>query len=227
MKILLADDHMLVREGLKPFLAGLARKVQFVEAWDAASLMAAVLAHADLDLVLVDLHMPGMQGVQSIARLRDESPALPVVVLSGVEIADQIEAVLHAGASGYIPKSSGADVMVSALRLVLAGGQYLPPLLLAPTPVKPIAAATRPHVQAVPAHTAKPARLTTRQREVVDLVARGLSNKMIAHELGMLEGTVKSHLVQIFHLLGVRNRTSAVVAAQRLIAKQAGPDDHA
>ena len=227
MKILLADDHVLVREGLKPFLAHLSRKVQFVEAWDAASLMEAVRSQADLDLALVDLNMPGMQGAQSISQLRDVSPSLPVIVLSGVEIPDQVEAVLHAGASGYIPKSSVAEIMVSAIRLVLAGGQYLPPLLLSTVPNNGSASANPPQTGRLPALSRAAKKLTARQREVVDLLAQGFTNKMIAGELGMVEGTVKSHLVQIFHLLGMHNRTSAVIAAQRLYAEKADTDIHA
>ena len=222
MKILVADDHLLVREGLKPFVAQLESHVAVVEAWDAASLQAAVHAHPDLDLALIDLHMPGMQGVGSIAALRDTAPTLPVIVLSGLEAPSDIQALLRCGASGFIPKSSSADVMVSAIRLVLAGGQYLPPLLLSSIAAeKP--PALRAWTEPAPARTIGAKRLSPRQREVVELLAQGLSNKMIARQLGLVEGTVKSHLVQIFHQLGVRNRTSAVMAAQALGAPARSP----
>ncbi len=217
MKILIADDHLLVREGLKPFLATLDRHLVIVEAWDAQSLMSAVQSDAELDLALVDLHMPGMDGATSIARLRDASPSLPVIVLSGLEIAVDIEAVLQAGASGYIPKSSSAEIMVSAIRLVLAGGQYLPPLLLSPNAGASVPAGVQAAPRRATAWSSSAQKLSPRQREVVELLAQGLSNKMIAKRMGLVEGTVKSHLVQIFHLLGVRNRTSAVMAARSML----------
>jgi DNA-binding NarL/FixJ family response regulator len=216
MKILVADDHALLREGLKPFLMPLARHVVLLEAWDCASLGAAVRTHSDLDLALVDLHMPGMYGAKSIAELREASPTLPIIVLSAMEAPADVEVVLRSGASGYIPKTSSSEIIVSAIKLVLAGGRYLPPLLL---PTVPGAQAPVDVREPEPTWTAQPhgaERLSPRQREIVGLLAQGLSNKMIARKLGLVEGTVKSHLVQIFHVLGVRNRTSAVVAAQAL-----------
>jgi len=215
MKILIADDHVLVRDGLKPLLAGLERDVHVVEACDLASLLEAVQTHPDIDLALVDLQMPGMQGVQSIVSLRNAFPSLPVMVLSALEIAIDIEALLRSGASGYISKASSSEVIASAIRLVLSGGQYLPPQLLRPIAGdEPIA--ERTPVPSGTEFSARARQLSPRQHEVVGLLAQGLSNKQIARRLGLVEGTVKSHLVQIFHVLGVHNRTSAVVAARAL-----------
>jgi DNA-binding NarL/FixJ family response regulator len=235
MKILVADDHLLIRQGLRPLLALLARgvdgvdgRVEVVEAWDLASLTAALEADAEFDLALIDLQMPGMQGTPTIGAIRDGWPLLPVVVLSAQESRREVRAALQAGASGYVPKSSSAGVLMNAIRLVLAGGQYLPPLLLAADDAAPsdVAAGDVARDLAGPgngdgpdgAHAlpAKGRPLSARQREVVALLAEGLSNKMIARRLGLVEGTVKSHLVQIFGVLGVRNRTAAVVAARGL-----------
>lgn len=130
MKILLADDHALIRSGLRSELAALASAIEFVEAWDATSMQQMFERHRDLDLALVDLTMPGMQGARSIAELRSEFPIVPLIVVSGVDAGSEMQAVLRAGASGYIPKSAMAQVMLQAIRLVLAGGQYLPPQLM-------------------------------------------------------------------------------------------------
>jgi len=219
MKILIADDHALLREGLKPLLARMEPGVVLVEAWDLASLRGAVAEHPDLDLALIDLQMPGMQGASSVGALRDASPGLPLIVLSGLEVPGDIKALLRSGAAGYIPKTSNSEVIVSAIRLVLAGGQYLPPLLLS----RLDASETPGNAPAPSSEIGVPAdfrQLSPRQREVIALLAQGLSNKQIARKLGLVEGTVKSHLVQIFHVLGVHNRTAAVIAAQALQAAQ-------
>jgi len=240
MKILVADDHALIRAGLSPLLTQLADGVRIVEAADLEQTRAALAVHPDIELALLDLQMPGMAGASSIAALRRAHPGLPLVVLSAEQSRGVIEAMLRAGAAGYVPKSASAEVMLGALRLVMAGGQYLPPLLLAdgvPWAAPPAAswpaapsagvlswpptrAPSAPSAGAVPPAAAvprvEPPALSARQREVVALLAEGLSNKMIARRLGLVEGTVKSHLVHIFGVLGVRNRTAAVVAAQAL-----------
>ena len=222
MKILIADDHQMIREGLKPTLAGLDASLKVVEAWDAASLWDAAKRHLDLDLALVDLNMPGMNGAETIGELRGRFPALPVIVVSGVESRLEVESVLRAGASGYIPKSATAQVIVCAIRLVQAGGIYLPPLLLGEAPVPanladlPVTGPDEPESSDIPA-------LTARQNEILALLAQGLSNKMIARALDANELTVRGHLRRIFDVLGVRNRTSAVIKAQTLKRKPPEP----
>ena len=130
MKILLADDHALIRSGLRNELGQLDAGVDFVEAWDAESLRQAFDAHHDIDLAVVDLTMPGMEGARTIAALRQGHPTVPLIVLSAVETAAEVRSVLHSGASGFIPKSAISKVMLQAIRLVVAGGQYLPPQLM-------------------------------------------------------------------------------------------------
>src|SRR5262245_33216502 len=119
MKILLADDHALIRSGLRNELRELPGEIEFVEAWDAASLDEAFDAHA-LDLAIVDLSMPGMQGGATIEELRQRFPAVPLIVLSGADAAESARAVLRAGAAGFIPKTAMSKVMMQAIRLVLA-----------------------------------------------------------------------------------------------------------
>jgi DNA-binding NarL/FixJ family response regulator len=220
MKILLADDHALIRSGLRNELGALGDDIAFVEAWDEASLRQALRQHADLDLALVDLTMPGMQGVASIASVRSEFPLIPLIVVSGVDTGPHVKAILRTGAAGYIPKSAGAQVMLQAIRLVLAGGQYLPPELMSmldddATP----AAAERSAPAPAPVPEADMGRLkllSPRQREVFTLLASGLSNKLIARQLEISEGTVKSHVATIFDVLNVHNRVSAVAEARLL-----------
>ena len=222
MKILLADDHALIRSGLKSELRELDAAVDFVEAWDAASLREMLERHPDADLALVDLTMPGMQGASTIEALRRDCPAVPLIVLSAVDGVAEVRAVLRAGASGFIPKAAMSKVMLQAIRLVLAGGQYLPPQLM--QALDGDVAQTHGAEPAV-ARTSAPARaagagrldmLSPRQREVFALLAQGLSNKSIARELDVTEGTVKSHVATIFDVLNVHNRVSAVAEARRL-----------
>ena len=211
MKILLADDHALIRSGLRNELTEVDAAVEFVEAWDEASLRAGLEAHGDLDLVIVDLTMPGMNGGVTIADLRKQFPAVPLIVLSGADAAEGARVVLRAGAAGFIPKTAMSKVMLQAIRLVLAGGRYLPPELLHIVERQEVDTGVRS-----PASD-RLALLSGRQREVFDLLAQGLSNKMIARSLGVTEGTVKSHVATIFDLLDVHNRVSAVAAARVLI----------
>ena len=221
MKILLADDHALIRSGLRNELAALAPVVDFVEAWDAVSLRTALESHRDLDLALVDLTMPGMQGAASIAAIRNDFPTIPLIVVSGVDTGPHVQAILRTGAAGYIPKSALPQVMLQAIRLVLAGGQYVPPELM--RLLDDDAASNRR--SAAPAATLSSADasrlklLSPRQKEVFALLAQGLSNKLIARQLDISEGTVKSHVATIFDVLDVHNRVSAVAEARNLASK--------
>ncbi|MFT4180001.1 MAG: response regulator transcription factor [Thermomonas sp.] len=221
MKVLIADDHRLIIEGVKLKLAELDPAVDTVVAMNLEELDHAVAAHADtLDLALVDIAMPGTQGLQHIARLRSVAPALPVIVLSGSEDVELMRSLMELGVLGFIPKAYSPDVMLSAIRLVLAGGIYIPPLLLANAQAQGWQPA--PGIAAPPA--ADPSRsidalrtlLTERQIDVMRLLSQGKPNKLIARDLGISEGTVKIHLAAIFRALNVRNRVEAVVASRKL-----------
>jgi DNA-binding NarL/FixJ family response regulator len=226
MKILLADDHALIRSGLRNELATLAPVIDFVEAWDAASLRQMFEQHRDLDLALVDLTMPGMQGAPSIAALRSDFPVVPLIVISGVDAGPEVRAVLRAGASGYIAKSAMAQVMLQAIKLVLAGGQYLPPQMMHMLDVDdPGPNVRQPMATVQAAGLERLELLSPRQREVFALLAKGLSNKMIARQLDITEGTVKSHVATIFDVLHVHNRVSAVAEARALAANLEGRGD--
>lgn len=209
MKTLLADDHPLMREGVRQVLAQLEPAVEIVDAHDYPSLFAQTAAHADLDLALVDLNMPGLVGMQGITQFRHRFPDIPLVVLSASESPHDIRNALEAGALGYIPKAATTATMLDALRQVLAGDIYVPDCLAGDT-------ATGSPATPADFSAADLDGLTARQREVARLLGHGFTNKAIGSMLGMTENTVKVHVTAIFRALGVSNRTEAVVAMQRL-----------
>lgn len=206
MKCLVADDHQMVRVALKVALEPLGPGVSFVEAANAEEAIAAAAAHEDIDLVLIDVNMPGMGGVEGVKRLRASHPTLPLLVCSASEDAGLVRELLALGVAGFIPKSDSTQVILEAVRLVLAGGTYVPARLLAAPPAPPSAGAVALDS------------LTPRQRDVLRLLAQGKPNKVIARELDISEATVKAHLLSVFRVLGARNRTEAVVIAQRTTA---------
>jgi len=223
MKILIADDHRLVIEAVKAKLSELEAGIDFVLAMSVDELLAS--ASDDLDLAVIDLNMPGAEGQAHIDEIRRRLPAVPVIVLSGYEDPAVMRSVLERGVLGFIPKAYSPEVMLSAVRLVLAGGVYVPPMMLSSLP--PGVVAGIPGIGADPAQRGSSAAtaqtlehlrnvLTERQVEVLQLLSQGKPNKLIGRALGISEGTVKIHLAAIFRALNVRNRTEAVVAAQSL-----------
>jgi DNA-binding NarL/FixJ family response regulator len=210
MKTLLADDHPLMREGIRQVLSQLGPSVEIVDAHDYPSLFAQTARHPDLDLSLVDLNMPGFIGMQGISQYRSHHPDIPLVVLSASESPHVIRSVLEAGALGYIPKSTPAAGMLAALRQILAGNLFVPDCLGQ--------SGSDPHSAPPPDLEALRNRgLTARQLDVAHLLAQGCANKVIGGLLSMSENTVKVHMAAIFRALGVTNRTSAVLEIQRLM----------
>ena len=205
IRIAIADDHPLMRAALVSALSGLAPDVQFLEAADHRATLALLDDPRGPDLLLMDLHMPGARGIDGVRDVRARAPHVPLAVVSAEDDPAAIRALLALGVSGFIPKTDSPAVITSAVRLILAGGVYVPPQLV--TGARPDAAV----------NGASPSGLTARQMEVVRLLARGLSNKAIARELGVSEGTVKVHLLAVFRVLDVRNRTAAVLEAQRFL----------
>lgn len=188
---------------------------------DEASSCAQALEHVagrNYDLILLDLNMPGLNGLDALAALRDAASDMPLVVLSGETDPRVVRAAIEGGAMGYIPKSSMPEVLIQALRLVLAHGVYLPPLVLDAAYATPAPAPALPQC----ASTVLPG-LTPRQMDVLRLVIRGKANKDIARELDLSEGTVKAHLSAVFQALDVHSRTEAVYAAAKLGLRLAGP----
>lgn len=217
MQILLADDHPLFREGVRPVLEKLGEGVILIEAHDYPSAFAAMYNHDQIELALLDLCMPGMQGIEGVLQFRAAFPATPVVVLSAAESRLDIEKLLSAGAMGYIPKTAQSETILAALQRVLAGAIYIPDILRLAAGGGRIGALPRQHSPESPL-----AALTERQHDVLCELAKGLSNKQIADCLRVTEGTVKIHLAAIFRVLKVANRTEAVLIAQRYGLRQRG-----
>lgn len=210
MNILLVDDHPLLRGGMRFLLRSLDAGLEMDEASNCAQALER-LAGRSYDLVLLDLNMPGVKGLDALDALRDAVPGTPLVVLSGEEDPRVVRAAIERGAMGFIPKSSTPEVLVQALRLVLAHGVYLPPAVLDAEYATPVPASPRVASGAMPLPG-----LTPRQMEVLRCVIRGEPNKVIARELDLAEGTVKAHVTAVLRGLGARNRTEAVYAAAKL-----------
>jgi DNA-binding NarL/FixJ family response regulator len=219
MKILVVDDHALIRTALRGVLSELDRDVTVLEASDCRGAFDLIEAQPDLDLVLLDLNLPGMHGLAALNDLRARHPALPVVVLSSANDRASVTQALDQGAMGYIPKLSSNKVLISALRLVLSGGIYIPPEILArwesPTAADPQAAAASGR-SGPPRRTPADLGLSGRQAQVLRLLLEGKSNKIICRELDVAESTVKNHVTLIMKALNVTSRTQAVIAAARM-----------
>lgn len=222
MKILLLDDHQLFREGLALLLHRLAGDLHLLQAATCDEAFALCEAHDDTDLILLDLHLVGMRGMDGLTVLRARFPQIPVVVVSSADDPSTVRQAIDAGAMGFIPKSSSSEILLNALRLVLAKGIYLPPSVLlaepAPLPLgrsslSPVASAARAGTGPLAPHDLG---LTPRQAQVLHLVLQGKSIKLICRELDLGEGTVKGHVSAVLRALNVTTRTQAVVAAHRL-----------
>jgi DNA-binding NarL/FixJ family response regulator len=216
MKILVVDDHALIREALRSVLKELKGDITVVEAGDSRQAMEIVGEHADLGLILLDLNLPDRDGFGVLSELRDRYPAISVVVLSAQQDRSSVVKALDLGALGFIPKSGQRDVMLSALRLVFAGGVYIPPEILA-RDVPPAQNPTLSRLGASTAHvTPAELGLTERQLDVLALLMQGKSNKAICRILDLAEPTVKNHVTAVLKALKVTNRTEAVIAVGEL-----------
>lgn len=205
--ILIADDHPLFRRALAQAVRESVPEAQIAEAGTLAQAQAALNARTDVDLVLLDLHMPGSRGLMGLAALRAEFPAVAVVMISAHEDPRTVRRALACGAMGFIPKSADPAQLAQALHTVLDCREYVPPALRA--------ALADDHGDD-DALARRVAGLTAQQHRVLALVADGRLNKQIADALGIQERTVKAHLTAIFEKLGVRNRTQAGVLLRSL-----------
>jgi DNA-binding NarL/FixJ family response regulator len=200
--LLIADDHPLFRAALRQAATASVEGCDVQEAADLVGALAALAAAPDTDLVLLDLHMPGSQGLSGLAALRGQHPGVAVLVVSAHDEPRTVRRVLDHGAAGFIPKSASPAQIGEAIRTVLDCGSWLPPDLadavavLAPDPQDTDLAA-------------RLARLTEQQYRVLALIGEGLLNKQIADRLAIQERTVKAHVTAIFEKLAVRNRTQA------------------
>jgi DNA-binding NarL/FixJ family response regulator len=209
MKILLADDHALFREGMRYVLQQLSQDVEVLEVSNFQDALKLASSHPDIDLALLDLHMPGSDGSKSVSYFRMRYPHIPVVVVSGEEESSSMEQVLNYGASGFVSKKSNSQTMLSALNLVLSGGIYVPPEILRHHSISLQGREKR-------AQNSESYGLTRRQMEVLKHLCSGMSNKEIASAINLAEGTVKIHVAAVYHTLKVNNRVEALRVAEHL-----------
>jgi DNA-binding NarL/FixJ family response regulator len=214
MRILIGDDHALFREGIHRLLQQIFPDAEYLQAATYEETLAHCSGSQSPDLILTDLQMPGWPGFDGISQIHSLLPKAALVVVSASENSEDARMALDHGAGGFIPKSSSVQIMVSALRLVLAGGVYIPHALLH---ANGGGLTSNPRGHAAPASSdlGNNVSLTQRQRDVLNCLREGKSNKQIAYELGLSEGTVKIHVTAIFKSLGVKNRTQAVISASR------------
>ncbi|MFM2058658.1 MAG: hypothetical protein RLY71_3043 [Pseudomonadota bacterium] len=214
MKILVIDDHPLWCAGVTSALReSLGQPIKVLPGSNGIEAISLCQDHPDLDLVLLDLNLHDEGGLAVLPRLHHLRPLVPVVILSGSESAHDMRHCLAAGARGYIPKSTDGPTMGAALRMVLAGGTYLPPQL---SPQPTLAWPAMPLQAGAPQATrTATSALTERQQEVLDLMCCGCSNKEISRTLGLSEKTTKAHVSAIFRALNVVSRTQAVLAARQ------------
>lgn len=206
MRVLIIDDHPLFRQGMKALLSGLDATIDCTEAGSVGAAVQMGLDGAQFDLVLLDLGLPGLCGLEALAEVKRAFDSASVVVVSGDEAPSVVRDAISAGAAGYVPKSTDPSVTLQALRLVIANGTYLPPIAL--TGFGRIAQSAD-GAQSMP-------QLSPRQLQILRLLLQGQSNKMIAKRLEIAEGTVKAHLWAVYQTLGVASRGQAMFKAHEL-----------
>lgn len=210
-RVVVADDHALVRGGLAQLVKLVEENVEIFETNDFGQTLEILSNTPMIDLLLLDLLMPGMEDQEGIDHICKKWPDIPVIVISAKENAAVIRNALSAGAMGYIPKTSSPEVMMSAIKLVLSGGVYVPPNILGAGLNSQGSFYGSDSISTINSSIeVSYNQLTDRQQEVLDLMAFGKSNKDIANNLGLTTGTVKMHISRIFKTLNVQNRTEAV-----------------
>jgi DNA-binding NarL/FixJ family response regulator len=204
MDVLLVDDHPILHETLRSVVASVAPQAQFHGETDLGAGVSRGRQLKDLQLVLLDLGLPGCTGIEALVHFLKVLPRARIVVVSATEDSPSVRAALDAGAVGYLPKTSPPKVIAEALRTVLAGGTYVPPQAMGAVP-----------------HLKTPRSLadlgiTERQADVLRLVCKGLSNLEIGRQLNIAENTVKQHAHAAYRALGVSSRTEAMVALAKM-----------
>jgi DNA-binding NarL/FixJ family response regulator len=207
--VLVADDHPMFREALADALRSIIDRVDIIESGSMSETIGAVTDSPDVDLILLDLRMPGVNGVKGVRTLRVRRPDVPVAVISALSDSFVVRECFDAGAIGYIPKSLSRAAIADAISIILDGGSYSPTIGIEDT---------RTNVDADELDDAVRCRfelLTNQQRKVLELMASGLLNKQIAHEIDVQITTVKAHVSSLLQKLGVSSRTQAVILYQK------------
>ncbi|MGO2010419.1 MAG: LuxR C-terminal-related transcriptional regulator [Pseudoalteromonas sp.] len=206
-QFLIADDHPLFREALKGALSLKFEGLEVFESENFDTTLQVLSEQEDLDILLLDLHMPGNGDLYGLIRIREDYPSLPIAVVSGSEDINIVSKVVNYGAMGFIPKSSSSDDIAGAINQILDGDVWLP------LELKDKVATIKGEDKEIAAQVAS---LTPQQYKVLQYLHEGLLNKQIAYELHISEATIKAHITAIFRKLGVYNRTQAVLIAAKL-----------
>ena len=227
MKVLLVDDHPLILSALQTVIKGLGDDVTVLGAGSAAEARAALQRDADFDLVLLDLSLGDADGFEVLTEFRTAYPALPVVVVSASDRTSDVIRAIDLGAMGFVPKRASNDQLFDALRMVMSGGLYVPPMMLGldaplsegdtvPDVMRPVGnVSSQADYQRTPL-SLESVGLTPRQSDVLALLLQGKPNKLIARELNVSVETVKDHVAAVLRALGVNSRTQAVLAVSQM-----------
>lgn len=210
LTILIVDDHTLFVDAMKHVLVKLQDEVEVITATNAEQALQIAEQREDLNLLLLDLNLPGMSGQEALSMLIEKFPLLPVVMLSGTDEVAMMQAAIDAGAMGFIPKSTSEKVVLSALHLVLSGGVYVPKEMVDKSRVsKPV------EQESTSDEFAQRLGLTPRQFDVLQFMLGGHANKVIARQLNLTEATVKAHVTAIMKTLKVQKRTQIPMAIEK------------
>ena len=207
MKVLVVDDHPLFLSGIRGVLESLADDVSVLEAGSAEDAIEHIQRAPDIDFICLDLQLPGLNGIEFLAELRKRRVPAPVVILSALESPNVIHCALKAGANGYISKTTARDELVTGLETIARSGHYVSPILRRRLDNFRAGFGTADEGGV---------NLTRRQRQILDLLASGLSNPEIAGQLNIAESTVKGHLATLYALLDAETRTACLAEARRL-----------
>ncbi|MBR0757620.1 response regulator transcription factor [Bradyrhizobium jicamae] len=210
MNVLIVDDHALIREALHAVLKQLKQEAVIFEASNSRQAMQLVEEHPDTSLILLDINLPDRDGFSILRELRDRYPTIAIIILSSSSDQDTVKRAFKLGALGFIPKTTEREVMLNAIELVFSGGIYIPSEILEET------AAPLPPDKPMMRDSLKGLGLTDRQIEVLALLMKGKSNKIIARALDMAVPTVKNHITVVLKALGVSSRTEAVIKLGRM-----------
>jgi DNA-binding NarL/FixJ family response regulator len=237
MKVLLIDDHPLILSALQTVIEGLGDDVKVIGADCAAAARRTLKQHDDFDLVLLDLQLGDASGFDVLDEFRAAYPALPVVVISASDRASDVIRSIDQGAMGFVPKRSSTEMLAQALKLVMSGGIYVPPMSLgseAAAAPEPAPAGGNARLNQIQQAASTPGfqttgsleglSLTPRQTDVLALLLQGKPNKIIARELGVSVETIKDHVAAVLKALGVSSRTQAVLAVGQMVQRQ--PEAH-
>ncbi|MEO8835462.1 MAG: response regulator transcription factor [Caldimonas sp.] len=229
MKVLLIDDHPLILSALQGVIEGLGSDVSVIGAAGARSAREALAAEPNFDLVLLDLRLGDADGFELLVELRNGWPAVPVVIVSASDRSADVIRAIDLGAMGFVPKRASNETLAEALHVVMSGGIYVPPMTMggdaegaAPEGESATRAAAHGGLDEEAGRKALAAfKLTPRQTDVLGLLLRGQSNKLIARELDLSVETVKDHVAAVLRALGVNSRTQAVLAVSQMSSQGA------